>query len=102
MDPRTVLLWKRDFQLLDSECITSGRVSVHDIPVSHQGKRAVAESHGEGVSPLLESDKSGQSEAPRPHTMVVYSIEHRMDDHGVNHSEYSNGERKYRLSMGRK
>lgn len=97
---RSILLRKCDIQLSDPKCIASNRISVHDILVSHQGKRAIAKSNGKSISSLLESDKSRQSEAPCTYIVAVRSIEHSVDDHSVNHSKYSNGAREYYISMG--
>lgn len=93
------MLWERDIQLLNPKCVTFGSLFVHDIPISRQGKRTAAESNGESVSALLKSNKSWQSETSCAHTVVVHSVEYRVDDYSVGYSEYSDGGKKYCISV---
>jgi len=96
---KTFLLWEHNIQLFNPKCITFSSLFVHNISVSRQGKRTAAESDGESVSALLKSDKSRQSEAPCAHTVAVCSVEHRVDDYGIDYSKHSDGRNKYCISV---
>lgn len=98
-DARTILLWERDIQLLNPKCVTFSSLFVYDIPISRQGKRTTTEFDGESVSTLLKSDKSRQSETSCAHTVVVHSVEYRMDDYSTGYSEHSDGGKKYYISV---
>lgn len=90
---------QRFLQLLRPQYTSLDGVPVHGVSVSNSGERAATKFDGESVPPFLESRESRESEEACSNTMVVHSVERRLDNYRTGYGKRFNGAREHRVPV---